>query len=434
MKVAILGFGIQGRSAYRYWRDGNEVTVCDRHRLKDLPPEARAVTGDDYLKNLDRFDLIVRSPIIHPSDIVAANSSAILPRVTSVTNEFMRVSPSSNIIGVTGTKGKGTTSTLIAKILEAAGYRVHIGGNIGIPPLDLLDDDIKASDWVVLELANFQLIDLSRSPHIGVCLGVVPEHLDWHADHEEYVESKGRLFRQQTAEDIAIYYADSPAAKRIASSGRGRTVPYMEPPGAIVSNDEILIDGHRICLASELKLLGRHNWQNACAAVTAAWQITKDTKAIRSALTNFTGLPFRIEYRREVKGVKYYNDSFASGPGAAIAAFRAVTMPKVMIIGGFDRGLKLDQLAETFARQPDQLRKVLLIGAAAQRTAEAFKRHGFTNYRISAAKDMATIVNEAAAIARAGDAVVLSPAFASFDMFKNFEDRGNQFNTAVEAL
>lgn len=434
MKIAILGYGAQGRAAYEHWHDGNEITICDGQVIKDVPAGAETRFGPDHLRNLDRFDLIVRSPIVHPRDIVAANSPAILDKVTTVTNEFFRVCPSRNIIGVTGTKGKGTTSTLIAKMLEADGKRAHVGGNIGTPPLDLLKDNIRPEDYVVLELANFQLIDLKYSPPLAVCLMVVPEHLDWHGDHDEYVEAKQQLFSHQTSDDLAIYYAENETSRQIVAASPGRQLPYYAAPGAVIQNDKVIIDEQNICEVSELKLLGKHNWQNVCAAVTAVWQISQNVEALRSVLTSFSGLPFRIEFRREVDGVRYYNDSFASGPGSCVAAFQAVPGPKVMIIGGYERGLDLDEIPEALNSAPDDLRKVLLIGASAKRAAEVFEKHGLTNYEISEAKDMPAVIKQAAALAKPGDAVVLSPAFASFDMFKNFEDRGRKFNAAVEAL
>ena len=186
MKIAILGFGKQGLSAYDYWKGpDNAITICDENEVLELPEGTSGQLGQNYLHELDKFDLIVRSPSVHPKDITVANSPATLDKVTSVTNEFFRVCPSKNIVGVTGTKGKGTTSTLIAKILEADGKKVHIGGNIGTPPLDMLKNGIEPEDWVVLELANFQLIDLNYSPKIAVCLMIAPEHLDWHTDVNE---------------------------------------------------------------------------------------------------------------------------------------------------------------------------------------------------------------------------------------------------------
>ncbi len=435
MEIAILGFAGQGRSAYEYWnRDGNELTICDQDAKLDIPAGAESQLGDDYLKNLDRFDLIIRTPVLHPRDIVAANSELILGKVTTVTNEFFKVCPSKNIIGITGTKGKGTTSALIANILEACGYRVHLGGNIGIPPLELLKNDIKPDDWVVLELANFQLIDLKTSPHIGVVLMVVPEHLDWHTDLEEYISAKQQLFMHQKSEDIAIYYAKSENSESVASASEGKLIPYFAPPGAIIENDDIVIGGQSICSTDELKLLGKHNWQNACAAVTAVWQVTQDVEAIRKVLATFTGLPYRIELRREVDGVRYYNDSFATAPDATVAAVEAISGHKVMILGGFERGLNLNKLASIIAEHGSKVRKVVVIGASGDRLIEALEKANFHNYIRSQAKDMATIVNQAKEQAQPNDAVVLSPGFASFDMFKNFEERGVAFNDSVKAL
>jgi UDP-N-acetylmuramoylalanine--D-glutamate ligase len=434
MKIAIVGYGKQGQAAYDYWnRDGNQLTVCDKNESLKLPPDVHAQLGADYLKNLADFDLLVRSPIIHPPELVAAAGESILDKVTTVTNEFFKVSSSRHIIGVTGTKGKGTTSTLIAKMLEATGHRVHLGGNIGTPPLDLLKDGIKPDDWVVLELANFQLIDLAVSPPLAVCLMVHPEHLDWHTNMDEYVQAKSQLFRHQSPDDTAIYYADNDTSKQIAGTSSGRHIPYMAEPGALIKDGAVMIDGHTICRTDELKLLGKHNWQNVCAAITTVWEITQDIEALRSVLTSFAGLPFRLELRREVNGIRYYNDSFSSGPPATLAALEAVPGKKVMIIGGFDRGLELEGLAVGLVAS-DQIRKILVIGAAGKRISETLQKQRFDNFVFTEAKTMAEIVAEAAQLAEPGDAVVLSPGFASFDMFKNFEDRGQQFNAAVEQL
>jgi UDP-N-acetylmuramoylalanine--D-glutamate ligase len=437
MKIAILGFAGQGQSAFEYWnKPGNEVTICDRDTSLRLPDGAEAQLGNNYLKGLGQFDMLIRTPSLHPRDIVAANSDApdILGKVWSNTNEFMKVCPSRNIIGVTGTKGKGTTSTLISKILEAAGKRVHLGGNIGIPPLELLKDNIQPDDWVVLELANFQLIDLKTSPHIGVCLMVEAEHMDWHEDMDEYIAAKQQLFMNQSEEDIAIYYGPNENSDAVASASQGKLIPYYETPGATVSNNLIVIDGQEICNTGELKLLGQHNWQNVCAAITAAWQVTQDVNAIRKAVTNFSGLPFRIEPRETKHGIRYYNDSFASQPEATIAALRSVPGTIVMIIGGFDRGLDVSHLAEELLAQKDTVRHVLLIGASAERVQKDLQAKGFTNFTVSPAKTMPEVVTHATEYAQPDDAVVLSPGFASFDMFKNFEDRGQQFNQAVTAL
>ncbi|MFO0920412.1 MAG: UDP-N-acetylmuramoyl-L-alanine--D-glutamate ligase [Candidatus Saccharimonadales bacterium] len=437
MKIAILGFAGQGQSSFEYWNTReNELTICDRDERIVIPSEAKANLGPAYLKNLSEFDLIVRTPIVHPREIVANNpeNPNILDKVTSNTNEFFRVCPSKNIIGVTGTKGKGTTSTLIATMLKATGKKVHIGGNIGTPPLELLKEGIEPNDWVVLELANFQLIDLKYSPKIAVCLMVVPEHLDWHEDMEEYIAAKQQLFINQNQEDIAVYFADNEDSESIASASDGTLIPYFAKPGACVENDTVYIESHAICKTSEIGLLGKHNWQNVCAAITTIWQITQATEQIHKVLVEFTGLPYRIELVRTINNVRYYNDSFATAAGATIAAINAISGNKVLIIGGFDRGLDLTEISVEIKRKEKEIRKVLIIGASAQRTAEALDGSKYENYTISDSKEMNEIVKLATSFARPGDAIVLSPAFASFDMFKNFEERGNKFNEAVRSL
>ena len=441
MKVAILGFGEQGRSALKYWNTpDNEVIVCDKNEQIEIPPNISTRLGPDYLVNLNEFDLLVRIPSLHPREVIKANLETpdILSKVTTNTNEFFRVCPTDNIISVTGTKGKGTTSTLITKMLEATGKRVHLGGNIGTPPLDLLKPpaggDIKPEDWVVLELANFQLIDLHYSPPIAVCLMVAPEHLDWHLSFEEYIGAKQQLFRNQTPSDIAIYYGKNEYSQHITGVSKGQKIPYMTHPGADVIEDNVIIDGHVICSVDEIKLLGKHNWQNICAAITTVWQVEKYVDAIRSVVTSFSGLPNRLELVRTLNDVAYYNDSFSSGPPATIAALEAIKQPKVMIIGGYERNLDLKELAESLQANNSSIRKVLLIGATGQRVANELDAVKFDNFELINAKNMSEIVESAQKTAKPGDAVLLSPGFASFDMFKNFEDRGNQFRDCVNKL
>lgn len=432
MKIAIVGYGLQGQSAYYYWRSlDNEITVCDRDESLELPEDVQAQLGVYYLHRLDRFDLIVRSPSVHPKDIVEQNSEDILKKVTTVTNEFIKVCPTRNIIGVTGTKGKGTTSTLIAKMLEASGMTVHLGGNIGIPPLDLLKNDIELEDWVVLELANFQLIDLQVSPHIAVCLMVVPEHLDWHADTDEYYNAKSQLFRYQTSDDFSIYNGHNKNSQRIASTGKGWKVPYMDKPGAIVENGNIVIDDQIVCQTSEVNLLGSHNLENACAAVTAVWKITQNIEAMKKVLTTFTGLEHRLELVRELDGVKYYDDSFGTTPETSIVAMQAFKEPKILILGGSDKGASYYDLAQ--AVKNSNVRKVLLIGEQADRIQDALTEAGFTDYQ-PGGDNMTEIIDNAHSLAQNSDVVLLSTGCASFGMFKNYKDRGEQFQTAVNAL
>lgn len=432
MKITILGYGQQGRSAYEYWKKPeNEITICDRNSNIKIPIKAGSNLGVGYLKDLDKFDLIVRSPSIAPKEIVESNSPNILKKVTSVTNEFFKVCPTKNIIGITGTKGKGTTSTLIAKLLEASGQKVHLGGNIGVAPLDLLKNNIRENDWVVLELANFQLIDLKYSPRIAVCLMVVPEHLDWHADEKHYYDSKKPLFTHQTKEDYAIYFAKNSLSKEIADGGNGQKIPYYEKPGAVTENNNLVIDDQVICSVDDFKLPGKHNWQNICAAVTVLWQINRNPDVVRKVITNFGGLPYRLELVRELNGVKYYNDSFGTAPQTATVALEAFKQPKIVILGGRSKGIPLNSIGEAVMK--NNVKNVIAIGETGFEIMKILEKAGYTGV-IKGEKDMDSIVRQAQDLAIPGDIVLLSPACASFDMFNNYADRGDKFNIAVNSL
>ena len=438
MNVAVLGFGIEGQVSAAYWQaKGDTVTIRDRNPdTKNDNPKYEFILGDSYLENLDQYDLIVRSPGIHPAKIKNANPEIpnILDKVTSNVNEFFAFCPTKNIIGVTGTKGKGTTSTLITRMLEATGKTVHLAGNIGTAPLKMLPE-IKEDDWVVLELSSFQLIDIKYSPHIAVCLMVVDEHLDWHVDRHEYIRAKQQLFAHQKPTDLAIYIAqNNPLTMEIVTVTNAKKIGFMESPGAHIAGDKIIIDDIVICDTKDVKLPGRHNWQNICAAVTAIWQVSKDVEAIKDVLSNFHGLPHRIELVREFENVRFYNDSFASNPGATVAAIHSVSGMKVLIIGGFDRMLDLTHLANEILEKKDEFRKVMLIGSSAQRLKNVLDEAGFNNTVICTASTMPVIIKHARFLAKEGDAIVFSPGFPSFDMFKNFEDRGNQFRENVQNL
>ena len=315
-------------------------------------------------------------------------------------------------------------------MLEAAGKNVHLAGNIGLPALKILGD-VKPDDWVVLELSSFQLSDVQFSPHFAVCLMVVAEHLDWHTDFEEYVAAKANLFANQTSDDVSIYFAENAISQVISESGNARTIPYFSPPGATVDDDAIGIDGQVICKTSELKLLGEHNWQNVCAAVTVTWQIAQNVTAMREVLTTFTGLEHRLEFVRELHGVKYYDDSFGTTPETAIVAIRAFSEPKVVILGGSDKGANYEGLAKTV--KESAIRKVILIGEQALRIQDALDAVDFHDYVYGGAT-MAEIVSSARDIAKDGDVVLLSSACASFDMFINYKDRAEKFTAAVQSL
>lgn len=431
MRIAIVGYDTEGKSSFEYFaRLGHELEIRDQSIEVTVPEGVASILGDDYLKDLDAFDLIVRTAGLPPHKILAENPN-IASKITSQTNEFFKATPTQNIIGVTGTKGKGTTSTLIAKMLEAAGYHVQLGGNIGTPPLTFLPQ-LTAQSWVVLELSSFQLSDIQASPHIGVCLMVAPEHLNWHHSMDDYAKAKANMFAHQTPDDIAIYFNDSKVSHKIIEASPARKIPYFASPGAVVENDIITIDNHAICQVSELKLLGMHNWQNVCAAITAVWQVTQDTEALKSVLTSFEGLPFRLELVRELNNVRYYNDSFGTTPETAMVAIQAFETPEILILGGQGKGVPFDDLAKLIAKRTN-VKHVITIGQTGPEIAQLLHAHDY--HAVSeGATTMPAIVAQAQQLAEAGDVVLLSTACASFDMFKSYKDRGEQFTAAVQAL
>ena len=315
-------------------------------------------------------------------------------------------------------------------MLRADGRTVHLGGNIGVAPLAMLSD-IQPDDWVVLELSNFQLIDCKYSPALACCLMIASEHMDWHPGLEEYVSAKQNLFRWQTPDDRAVYYADNELSQKVVSVSPGQKIPYWQAPGAYVDNDQIVIDGQTICRTDEVKLVGWHNQQNVCAALTTVWQVCQNVPALHEAISTFSGLEHRIEFVREINGVSFYNDSFGTTPETAQVAIEAFAQPKVLILGGSDKGADYTALAQTIAKA--DMRRVLLIGEQAGRLQAALDAAGFTNYE-PGGTSMPEIVAKAAQVAQDRDIVLLSTACASFDMFKNYKDRGLQFKAAVQQL
>ncbi len=431
MKVAIVGYGLEGADSASYWHQlGHDITVCDQNSDLEVPQNYKRRLGENYLEGLQEFDIIVRSAGVNPKVILDKNPD-IAGKITTHTEEFMRVCSSRNIIGVTGTKGKGTTSTLISKMLESSGYTTHLGGNIGSPILNMLSI-IKPDEWVVLELSSFQLVDFKGpGPKLAVCLMVVPEHLNWHANMDEYLDAKSKLFSTQSTEGIAVFFAENKFSKEIADKSPGKKLPYFTAPGATANDGFIEIDGQKICALKDVKLLGKHNWQNICAAVTAVWQITQNAEAIASVIKTFSGLEHRLEFVREVDEVKYYDDSYATTPETAIAAIEAFGAPKVLILGGSDKGIPLDPIATKVAES--DVRHVIAIGDMTSTIEKLLRDKGFQNIT-TGLTTMAEIINEAKEKAQPGDVVLLSTGCASFGLFKDYKDRGNQFKNEVNKL
>lgn len=409
MKVAIAGYGIEGKASYDYWsKRADSVVIADqRDQLDELPAGADVILGSDAFEKLADCDLIIRSPSIQPAKLPYGD------KVWSATNEFFAHCPAP-IIGVTGTKGKGTTSSLIASILQAAGRTVHLVGNIGNPALEVLPS-IASDDVVVYELSSFQLWDIKRSPYVAVVLMIETDHLDVHANFDEYLAAKQGIAAHQMPYDTIIYNSNNQWSQQIAAASTAENrIAYPFDLGD---------------LAKSLNLPGEHNLDNAAAAVAAARQFTDDNKAIAQGLADFTGLPHRLKFVREVAGVKYYDDSIATTPGSALAALKAFDEPKVIILGGFDKGADYTEIIEQCKATNTQ---VVAIGQTGAMIAELCAQLDAVCRRVEGGMDEA--VGQAHQMAESGSVVILSPASSSFDQYKSYTDRGDQFVAAVERL
>lgn len=429
MKIAIAGYGLEGESNYNYWSNdlSNEITIVDEsmtptHRL---PYGVPTILGPDAFRQLDGFDMVVRTAGLAPYKITTNG------KIWSGTNEFFAECPAP-IIGVTGSKGKGTTASLVASILEAAGKKVWLVGNIGKAAIEVVGL-IQPEDIVVYELSSFQLWDLEKSPHVAVVLLIEPDHLDVHRSMDEYVEAKAQIATHQTADDVLIYNASNQYSASIASrGGAGTKVGYQNPMTTHVRDGYFYNGEQKICSVDSLQIKGVHNQDNACAAIDAAWSYTQDSAAIEAGLRAFQGLPHRLAYVATINEVEYYDDSIATTPTSAIAALRAFgDKQKVIILGGSYKGSDFAELGQELTKHQA---RAILIGDEAATIAAACDAAGFRNYEIIENASAELFTKRAAALARPGSVVLLSPASASFGLFKNYADRGEQFIAAVNAL
>lgn len=426
MNIAIAGYGVEGKANFAYWSKDpqNILTIADEGEYIDAPEGIATITGQDAFSKLQGFDMVIRTAGLAPRKITTTG------RIWSATNEFFAKCPAP-IIGVTGSKGKGTTASLIASILEAAGKKVWLVGNIGKPALDILSE-VSPDDIVVYELSSFQLWDLQRSPHVAVVLFIEQEHLDVHLDMEEYVDAKAHIARFQTEQDVVIFNYANTYAQQIANESPAQKIGYPNDQTAHIRDGHFWYGTLQICSIEALRLPGAHNIDNAIAAIDAAFVYTHDAQAIEQGLQNFHGLPHRLAFVRTVNDVSYYDDSIATTPGSAIAALRAfMDIPKVIILGGSSKGSDFTELAQELTRHEV---KVVLIGSEAQAIAEACNRAGFTKYEILENATAEAFTRRAAELAQPGGVVLLSPSAASFGLFKNYVDRGEQFIAAVESL
>ena len=446
MKIIIAGYGIEGISNLIYFQrkfPDAEFVVADERpvdKLPTIPDGVKLISGKNaFSEQLSDADLVVRTASLPPRNIKTNG------KIWSATNEFFDKC-SAPIIGVTGTKGKGTTCSLIMAILQQAGQTVHLVGNIGVPALDVLSK-IKKTDIVVYELSSFQLWDLEKSPHIAVVLMIEPDHLNVHADFADYLNAKKNIRCHQHLGDACLYHPTNKYSREVAATpldtddNHGDTLDFAQRY-AIPDDDQVYVrDGYfcvqnrQICSTSHLRLPGAHNLENACAAMSAVTElpITVTDKQYAAGLESFTGLPHRLKFVAEKNGVKYYDDSISTTPGSAIAALKAFTEPKVLILGGSDKGANYEELAQEIARQ--QMRAVIVNGANASEIIEILHKNKVSCQVVQLEMAaMPTVVEAVANQAQPGDVVILSPAAASFDMFKSYNDRGEQFVAAVEKL
>ncbi|MEA3354910.1 MAG: UDP-N-acetylmuramoyl-L-alanine--D-glutamate ligase [Patescibacteria group bacterium] len=444
-KIAILGLGLESIDLLSWLKKNSKnclITIFDKNKdvKKPVNNSYKFSLGDDYLKNgLTNFDLIFRSPGFYRlnPELIKAEKSGV--EITSPTKLFFKLCKA-KIIGVTGTKGKGTTTTLINKILKTSGRKSYIAGNIGKPTLNLLDQLTK-NDWVCLELSSFQLQDLNISPHLAVVLNITSEHLDVHQTTKEYQQAKLNIIKHQKKSDIAIINADYQITKDLAKLTSAKSYFFSRQTkvnGCYVENNKIVltINNKTIPIGScdNLLLRGRHNHENITAAITTAYLAGADIKSIKQTVFSFKGLEHRLQLIKEVNKVTFYNDSFSTTPETAIAALKSFSEPMTIILGGSFKGSDYTILGEEI-KKTINLKNIILIGEMAGQIKKAIKKAGHIKAKIIyKPRNMTKIVNFALKASDKGDIIVLSPACASFDMFKNYKDRGEQFIKAINNL
>ncbi len=440
-RIAVLGLGVSNRPLVRLLLQyGCTVIGCDRTPREQLDQEilelealgCRLQTGEGYLADLSA-DLVFRTPGMHPANPALEGLRRTGARITSEMELFFRLCPCT-ILAVTGSDGKTTTTTLIAQMLKAAGKTVWLGGNIGKPLLPELDK-IQFTDFAVVELSSFQLMDMDQSPHVAVVTNLAPNHLDVHKDMEEYVEAKKNLFRFQRADDVLVLNRDNAITSGFCGNGTTRFFSRQEKLGEGVYLDGTVIcrDGTPVLDTREIAIPGVHNIENYMAAILAVEGLVEDT-TIRKVAKEFGGVEHRIELVRVKDGVKFYNDSIASSPSRTIAGLNSFSQKVLLIAGGYDKHIPYDALGPVICRQ---VKKLYVNGATAHQIRAAVEQSPeFTpgNPEIVDCGDFTTAVNRAAADAEAGDVVLMSPASAAFDQFKNFMVRGDYFKKLIKEL
>ncbi|MDA8218161.1 MAG: UDP-N-acetylmuramoyl-L-alanine--D-glutamate ligase [Dehalococcoidales bacterium] len=446
-KITLIGLGTRTNVALARFLVGRgaRVTISDRKTAAQLQQEI-ALLGELPVQlslGANRVDDTVTADAV----FVTPGASRDIPAVVAAVEKGVPVSSEiellfelcpAPIVGITGSSGKSTTTTLVGEILKASGRRVWVGGNLGFPLIDRMDD-MTPSDLVVLELSSFQLEMMRRSPHVAAILNITPNHLDRHPSMEHYAESKRNIVRFQSADDWAILGYANDITREYGRTCTARRLYFGVDPvpgeGAFVEKDavQLRLDGRvePVVEVGEILLRGRHNLENVTAAVAITTAAGAPARAMRAAIASFRGIEHRQELVCERDGVRFYNDSIATAPERTLAALRAFPEPMVLLAGGRDKHLPLDELAREIK---DRVHTLVLFGEGANLLQAAMAKVGTPPPEIVRCENLAEAVPIAARAARPGDIVLLSPAFTSYDQFRDFEERGREFKRLVREI
>ena len=435
-KVAVLGLGVSNRPLVRLLLEyGCQVSGGDRTPREKLDEEVlelekqgcKLYLGDNFYEEMTA-EVAFRTPGMHPDSPAVASLRDKGAKITSEMDVFFEVCPCS-IIAVTGSDGKTTTTTLISEMLKAAGKAVWLGGNIGVPLLPLTRQ-MQASDVAVVELSSFQLIDMTHSPKVAVITNLAPNHLDVHKDMDEYVWAKKNIYRFQDSEGVLVVNADNAITKDLVGNGATKTFSRIAAGTAQIENGVICRDGQKVLDTTDILIPGVHNIENYMAAILAVEGLVSDEVICQVAKT-FGGVEHRIELVRIKDGVRFYNDSIASSPSRTIAGLRSFSEKVILIAGGYDKHIPYDVLGPEICTH---VKKLFLGGATGPLIRAAVEAAEGEKPEIVDCADFTAAVLAAAAAAKPGDVVLMSPASAAFDQFKNFMVRGAYFKKLIMEL
>ena len=437
-KITVLGIGVSNLPLIKMLaQNGANVTACDKREKDKLADEMEQLSaydikynlGEGYLENIDA-DIVFKTPGMRydvPQLLKAKENGA---AVTSEMEVFFDLCDA-KIIGVTGSDGKTTTTTLISEMLKKQGYRVWLGGNIGKPLLEETEN-IKAEDMIVVELSSFQLHTMKQSPSVSVVTNLSPNHLDMHKDMQEYIDAKKNIFLHQKDGDRLVLNFDNEITKDFEKVSKVKPVFFSRKSrienGVYLKDGFIYYDDVAVLDINEIKIPGMHNVENYMAAIAALWGIVS-VDAIQEVARTFGGVEHRIEFVREIDGVKFYNDSIASSPTRTEAGLCSFDKKVILIAGGYDKKIPFDDFGKSIK---EHVKTLVLIGKTAPLIKAAAEKAGMNE--IVMCDSMEQAVRECKKRAECGDTVLLSPACASFDMYKNFAMRGNHFKTVVGEL